>query len=80
MDQTEKKTLVFTLTHTVAKEFWQEVVKRGAETEEGRTKILMEFAKQGKLRSLYSTKRSKKRVLDDYAKHYKVQHIRHDVE
>lgn len=55
-----------------ALEFWQRVIDRKAETEEERIKILEELAKEGKMNSVSETSRTKKQIVEDKSKHWRI--------
>lgn len=65
-----KKHLLFQMDIDTAIEFWERVVKEKANTEEERINILMDLAKQNKLKSISQTNRTHDEIVADYKKHY----------
>jgi len=49
--------------------FFEEVQKRGLETEEERVKLLLEMMEEGEKISTWHTERSKEQIVEDYRKH-----------
>jgi hypothetical protein len=61
---------MFEMTVEIALEFYQRCKDRKAKTEKQRLKIMMELAKEGKLKSVMQTKRTPDQVAKDYAKNF----------
>lgn len=53
-------------------EFWQRVRDRDAGSEEDRTRILVEMAKEGLMKRVIETNRTKEEIIDDWSKHFNV--------
>lgn len=68
----DKVTIIWDMTAKTAMEFYERCIARGANTEEERTKILMELADEGKMTRVVATSRTKDQVLRDTAKNFNI--------
>lgn len=63
-------TMIFEMTLDVAEEFYRRCVEKVAETEEERTDILIELAKEGRMNSVIHTERTQEQIIADAAKNF----------
>lgn len=66
------KTVAWTMTADTAMEFFKRCHERGANTEPERVKILIELAREGQMKSVVATKKTKEEYIKDKARHFKV--------
>jgi len=66
----------FTMSPDIALEFYTEVKKRNLNTEKERLNLLIELTKQGKIKSISKTSRSKEELIKDLSKHFNVLYIK----
>jgi len=64
------KNLMFEMTVDTALEFYERCLKQKAETLEEKTQILIDLAKEGKMKSVMSTDRSMDQVAKDMSKNF----------
>ncbi len=64
--------IIFTMTYEVAEEFYARCKKRKAETEEERTAILVEMAREGLLMGVSQTERTREEYVEDLSKEFNV--------
>lgn len=55
--------------------FYQACMELGAKTERERTEILLDFAKNGEIRRMQQTNRTKAQLIEDWSEHYNVKEI-----
>lgn len=65
-----KTMLIFQMEPATVEEFWVKVKERNLETEEQRKDLLLEMAKEGKIKSVVQTRRTKEEIVKDYKKNY----------
>lgn len=58
--------------HDSALEFWRRVVEQKAETLKERNQILLEMTKEGHMKRVQSTDRTKKQLVEDWGREYSV--------
>lgn len=66
------KTIAWTMDSATAMEFFKRCMERKAETEPERAKILMELAKEGRMKSVVATNKTREEYVKDKAKHFKI--------
>jgi len=66
----KERTYIFMMDVEAAMEFYERVKYLDEDTEENRTRLLLRMAKEGKISSVSSTKRTKKQVIEDYKKNF----------
>jgi hypothetical protein len=65
--------MVFRLKNLEMLEMFYQICKEvKAETEEDRLKVLLEMARSNLIESVYTTKRTKKQLVEDFGKEHKV--------
>lgn len=64
--------LVFRMSVEVAEEFYRRCAERGANTEETRTALLLEMAKEGLIDGLTHTNRTKEQYIKDISREQNV--------
>jgi hypothetical protein len=74
-DEEEVRTFLFEMDCETALHLYEEMVKRGARTEEEKLEILLEFAEEGRLKRAFHTGRSKEQIIEDLAKHQNVLYV-----
>lgn len=62
--------IMFEMTLEVAQEFYRRCTERKAVTQEERTNILIELAKEGQMKAVMETKRTPEQVAKDLAKNF----------
>ena len=68
--------LSFSMDIETALEFWERVTKRKAETEEARTRILLELMAEGKMNTVIQTNRTKEEYIEDLKKNFNILEVK----
>lgn len=69
------KNIAWTMDVETAMEFYQRCIGRNAKTEEEKVAILAELSREGKMKSVVVTNKTRDEYIEDKAKHFKIMRI-----